>query len=79
MDETAFHEQMAADYKKQQLHKLSTRPPDASGQAWKNRTLVSAKLDPDTFSRFLAYCRTRGYSFNTGIKQILSSYFQSHA
>ena len=77
MDESAFHDQMAADYKKQ-LHQLEKRPPQATTEEWKNRTLVSAKLDPDTFSKLLSYCKERGFSFNTGLKQILSSYFQTN-
>jgi len=78
MDESAFHDQMAADYQKQQLHRLDKRPPQATTEEWKNRTLVSAKLDPDTFSKLLSYCKERGFSFNTGLKQILSSYFQTN-
>ena len=78
MDDTQFHEQMAAAYK-QQLHQLDKRPPEASKEEWKNRTLVSAKLDPETFSKLLAYCKERGFSYNTGLKQILSTYFQTNA
>ena len=78
MDDTQFHEQMAAAYK-EQLHELDKRPPEASKEEWKNRCLVSAKLDPETFSKLLAYCKANGFSYNTGLKQILSTYFQTNA
>ena len=77
MDDTQFHDQMAAEYRKQ-LHQLDKRPIEATVQEWKNRTLVSAKLDPDTFSKLLAYCKANGFSFNTGLRTILSSYFQTN-
>ena len=76
MDDTQFHDQMAAAYK-QQLHQLDKRPVEATVQEWKNRTLVSAKLDPETFSQLLTYCKERGFSFNTGLRTILSSYFKA--
>ena len=76
MDDNQFHDQMAAEYRKQ-LHQLDKRPVEATVQEWKNRTLVSAKLDPDTFSKLLAYCKERGFSFNTGLRTILSSYFKA--
>jgi hypothetical protein len=77
MDDTQFHDQMAAEYKKQ-LHQLDKRPADTTVEAWKNRTLVSAKLDPETFGKLLSYCKDRGYSFNTALRQILCTYFQNH-
>ena len=76
MDDNQFHDQMAAEYRKQ-LHQLDKRPVEATVQEWKNRTLVSAKLDPETFSQLLAYCKERGFSFNTGLRTILSSYFKA--
>jgi len=79
MDENSFHEQMAASYEKQRLSNLDKRPPDVSVTDWKNRTLVSAKLDRETFTRLLAYCKERDYSFNTGLKTILTSYFKTNA
>ena len=77
MDDNQFHDQMAAEYRKQ-LHQLDKRPVEATVQEWKNRTLVSAKLDPETFSQLLTYCKERGFSFNTGLRTILSSYFQTN-
>ena len=78
MDDNQFHDQMAAEYRKQ-LHQLDKRPAEATVQEWKNRTLVSAKLDPETFSQLLTYCKERGFSFNTGLRTILSTYFQANA
>ena len=76
MDDNQFHDQMAAEYRKQ-LHQLDKRPVEATVQEWKHRTLVSAKLDPETFSQLLTYCKERGFSFNTGLRTILSSYFKA--
>ena len=78
MDDNQFHDQMAAEYRKQ-LHQLDKRPVEATVQEWKNRTLVSAKLDPETFSQLLTYCKERGFSFNTGLRTILSTDFQANA
>ena len=78
MDDNQFHDQMAAEYRKQ-LHQLDKRPVEATVQEWKNRTLVSAKLDPETFSQLLTYCKERGFSFNTGLRTILSTSFQANA
>lgn len=60
------------------LYQLSERPSGTSVSEWKNRTLVSAKLDSETFSKLLAYCKKRNYSFNTGLKQILSHYLKTN-
>ena len=68
----------AKNQAKQQLHRLDQRPADTTVAGWKNRTLVSAKLDQETFSKLLAYCKKRSYSFNTGLKQILSTYLKAN-
>jgi len=42
---------------------------------WKNRYLISAKLNEALYADFFVWCKQHGYSINTGIKQILSEKF----
>lgn len=42
---------------------------------WKNRHRVSAKLRPENYRLFMAFCRDGGYSANSGLNQILSFFF----
>ena len=69
-----FHAQMADLYAKQRL-KPEPRPEGVNPEEWKNRHLVSAKVSGQAYADLMAYCRQHGYSVNTAIKQILSSYF----
>ena len=79
MDDTQFHKKMDELYRQQVLAVTSNRSAYPDKESWKNRTRVSAKLDPETFSKLLAYCKANGFSYNTGLKHILSHYFQTHA
>ena len=78
MDDTQFHAQMDELYRQQVLAATAKRDAYPDRESWKNRTLVSAKLDPETFSKLLAYAKANGFSYNTALKTILSTYFQTH-
>ena len=78
MDDTRFHAQMDELYRQQVLAATSDRNAYPDTESWKNRTLVSVKLDPETFSWLLTYCKAHDLSYNTGLKQILSNYFQTN-
>ena len=69
MDDTAFHAHMADLYQQQ------SRPSAVSAQDWKNRYRVSAKLEPDTYTALLAYCKANDLSINSALREILSQRF----
>ncbi len=50
-------------------------PPGIEKDDWKNRHRVSAKLRPENYRLFMAFCRDNEYSANTGINQIFSYFF----
>ena len=68
MDDADFHAQMANLYEQQ------SRPSAVSAQDWKNRHRVSAKLEPETYSALMAYCRKHDLSINSALREILSQY-----
>ena len=69
MDDTTFHAHMANLYQEQ------SRPEVVNTQDWKNRHRVSAKLEPETYSALMAYCRENDLSVNSALRQILSQRF----
>ena len=68
MDDTAFHAHMADLYQQQ------NRPAVVNTQDWKNRHRVSAKLEPETYSALMAYCRKHDLSINSALREILSQH-----
>ena len=80
--EEAFHREMSELYRDQVLRAIQNR--DAyrdlanEGEAWKNRTRISAKLTPEHYATLMAYCRENEYSVNTALRTILETYFASH-
>jgi hypothetical protein len=75
--EADFHAQMANLYAQQRL-KPEPRPAGVEMQDWKNRHRISAKISPDAYADLMAYCRERGLSVNSALRQILSAFF-NHA
>ena len=69
MDDADFHAQMANLYEQQ------SRPSAVSAQDWKNRYRVSAKLEPETYSALVAYCKANDLSINSALREILSQRF----
>lgn len=74
MDDKDYHELMA-DLYKQQREPKEAKPDGMPDNLWKNRYLISAKLNEALYADFFVWCKQHGYSINTGIKQILSEKF----
>ena len=77
MDEATFHQQMSELYAKQ--GQRAWRPCGVNPEDWKNRHRISAKLTPDHYSQLMAFCREHGLNVNSGLRQILNTYFQANA
>lgn len=77
MDEATFHQHMSELYAKQ--GRRPQRPCDVGLQEWKNRHRISAKLTPDHYSQLMAFCRDHGLNVNSGLREILNTYFQANA
>ena len=76
MDDAEFHDKMQSAYKRQKLFLLSSKPPEATREEWKNRARISAKLDPETYAKFYSWCKARNFSINTGSNVIIADYLQ---
>lgn len=72
MNDQSFHDKMAELYLEQ------SRPKSVRTEDWKNRCLVSAKLDPPTYGKLFDYCKREGYSINTALRIILSRFFKTN-
>ena len=74
MDDKDYHELMA-DLYKQQREPKGARPQNVGEIEWKNRHLISAKLNEALYADLMAFCRSKGYSVNSAIKEILTKHF----
>lgn len=77
MNEAAFHQQMSELYARQ--GRRTQRPFGVGEEEWKNRHRISAKLTPDHYSQLMAFCRKHGLNVNSGLRQILNTYFEANA
>jgi len=73
--DSAMHEEVARMYREQVLQATAKRDDYPDNEAYKNRTLVHAKLDRESYASLWGYAKAKGLSINSAIKQILQSYF----
>ena len=78
MDDAEFHDTMDTEYERQKLFLLSSRPPEVTTEEWKNRTRISVKLDPETYTKLYRWCKSHGFSLNTGLNAITADYLQDY-
>lgn len=70
-----IHTWIRSNWQNQQAVIPESRPEGTEANDWKNRHRISAKLRPDNYRAFMAFCQEHGYSANSGINQIFSFFF----
>jgi hypothetical protein len=71
----AMHEQMAELYRQQVLEATGNRDAYPDKEAFKNRTLVHAKLDRESYAALFGYAKAKDLSINGALKEILQNHF----
>ena len=73
--DSAMHEEVARMYREQVLEVTQKREAYPDTESFKNRCLVHAKLDRESYASLWGYAKAKDLSINSAIKQILQSYF----
>ena len=73
----AMHQQMAELYRQQVLDATANRDAYPTKESYKNRNLVSAKLDRESYACLWAYAKAHDLSINSAIKAILQEHFNT--
>ena len=71
----AMHEQMAELYRQQVLDATANRDAYPTKESFKNRTLVSAKLDRQSYAALWGYAKAKELSINSALREILQAHF----
>jgi hypothetical protein len=71
----AIHQKMAELYRQQVLDATANRDAYPDTEAFKNRTLVHAKLDRESYAALFGYAKAKELSINSALKEILQNHF----
>ena len=71
----AMHERMAELYRQQVLEATGNRDAYPTKEAFKNRNLVHAKLDRESYAALFGYAKAKELSINSALKEILQNHF----